>query len=60
MNFMYSIFFAAGVAGFAYAKLGRRIGYSDGKSVAIITGIMFVIGVVFFYTVMTYILKIKQ
>lgn len=60
MNSLYSLFFAAGVAGFAYAKFGRRIGYSDGKSVAMITGVVFVISLVFFYTMMTYVFKTNQ
>jgi len=51
MNLLYSLFFAAGVAAFAYAKFGRRIGYGNSQNVWIFVGISFIIAFIFFYTI---------
>lgn len=39
----YSFFFAAGVATFVYVKFGRKLGYSGGNAVWILTGAVFVV-----------------
>lgn len=50
MNFLYAIFFGAGVAGFAYTYLGRRAGYGNTQNVWLIVGVCFVIATIVFYT----------
>lgn len=57
MNFLYAIFFGAGVAGFAYTRLGRRVGYGNSQNVWLITGVAFVIATAVFYTIFAYILN---
>ncbi len=52
MNFMYAMFFGAGIAAFAYTKLGRRAGYGNTKEVTTITAVAFVLSTIFFYTVL--------
>jgi hypothetical protein len=56
MNILYSLFFAAGVAGFTYAKFGRRLGYSNAKSIWTMVGITFVISFFVFFTLTTMLL----
>jgi hypothetical protein len=58
MTPMYSFFFAAGVAGFAYMKLGRRVGYGNSKEVWTIVGICFGLSWVLFYSFATFVLHI--
>jgi hypothetical protein len=53
MNLLFSVFFGAGAATFAYTKLGRRVGYGNTGNVWLITGIVFVIASIIFYTVLT-------
>lgn len=52
MYLLYSVLFGAGVAAFAYSRVGRRVGYGNTQSVAIAIGAIFVIAAVFFYSVM--------
>lgn len=59
MNFMFSCFFAAGVAGFAYTKLGIRVGYGNGSTVWMIVGIAFIVALIFFYTFITYVVRLQ-
>lgn len=59
MELLYSIFFGAGVAGFAYVKLGRRVGYGNSSSVWMLVGIFFILGFVFFYTFTTRIVHLQ-
>lgn len=56
MKLLYSIFFGAGVAGFAYTKLGRRVGYGNQEYVWLIVGVVFVLVTAFFYTVMAFLI----
>ena len=51
-NLLYSIFFGAGVAGFAYSKLGPRLGYGKSQNVGITTGVIFVLSSIVFFTIM--------
>ena len=53
MNFLYSIFLGAGVAGIAYAKMGRRLGYGNPQNVWIVVGVVFVIVTIIFFTILT-------
>lgn len=51
MNFFFSLMFGAGVAAYAYSKLGRRVGYGNQGSVWLIVGVVFVISTIVFLTV---------
>jgi hypothetical protein len=53
MELLYAIFFGAGVAGVAYARMGRRLGYSNTQNVYTVVGIVFFMATVFFYTILT-------
>lgn len=53
MNFLYSIFFGAGVASIAYSRLGRRVGYGNSRNVWTIVGVIFVLATIVFFTVLT-------
>jgi hypothetical protein len=57
MNLLYAIFFGAGIAGFAYTRLGRRAGYGNTQNVAIITGVIFVLTTAVFFTILTTFIK---
>jgi hypothetical protein len=58
MNFLYSLFLGAGVAAFAYTKMGRRVGYGNTANVWLIVGVVFVLVTIFCYTLMAYVLHI--
>lgn len=58
MNLLYSLFIGAGVAGFAYTRMGRRAGYGNTQNVTIIVGVAFVLSTIVFYTIMAYILNV--
>jgi hypothetical protein len=51
MNLLYAIFFGAGVAAFAYTRLGRRAGYGNTGNVWTIVGVIFVIATAVFVTI---------
>jgi hypothetical protein len=52
MTFLYSIFFGAGVAGFAYSRMGRRLGYTNTGNVTVVVGVVFVLSSIFFFTIL--------
>ena len=52
MNLLYAVFFGAALAGFAYSKLGRRVGYGNQQSVWVIVGVAFVLATIIFYTIL--------
>ncbi len=53
MTFLYAIFFGAGVAGVAYSRLGRRVGYGNTQNVWIVVGVIFVIATAIFFTILS-------
>jgi hypothetical protein len=56
MKLLYALFFGAGVAGVAYSRLGRRVGYGNQANVWLIVGVVFVLVTFFFYTIMAFLL----
>jgi hypothetical protein len=58
MNLLYSLFFGAGVAGFAYTRMGRRVGYGNTQNVTLVVGVIFVLTTAVFYTILAYILHV--
>lgn len=54
MKLLYAIFFGAGVAGVAYSRLGRRVGYGNQANVWTIVGVIFVIVTIIFYTILSF------
>jgi hypothetical protein len=58
MDLLYSVFFGAGVAAFAYTKVGRRVGYGNTQNVTLAVGAIFILVTAFFFTVLAFILHI--
>ena len=54
MKLLYSLFFGAGVAGVAYTRLGRRVGYGNQTNVWLIVGVVFILITAFFYTILAF------
>ena len=52
MKLLYAVFFGAGVAGFAYTRPGRRVGYGNARNVWTVVGVIFVITSAIFYTIL--------
>lgn len=52
-----SIFFGAGVAAFAYTRMGRRVGYGNTQNVALVVGVVFLLTSIFFYTILATFIK---
>ena len=55
---MLSLLVAAGVGGFAYSKLGRRVGYGNTKEVWIIVAVAFVLSYFFVFSLTHFLLHI--
>jgi hypothetical protein len=53
MNFMWSVFFGAGVAAYVYSKFGRRLGYGNTQNQLIFTGVVFILSSLVFFTILT-------
>ena len=51
MDLLISAAFGAGVAAFAYSRLGRRVGYDNTQSIWVLIGVFFVIATAFFYSI---------
>ena len=54
MNLLYSIFFGAGIAAFVYSKMSRRVGYGNTQSITTLVVIVFLIAMIFFYTILRF------
>ncbi|HVV25539.1 MAG TPA: hypothetical protein VHC21_00695 [Candidatus Saccharimonadales bacterium] len=52
MRLLYALFFGAGVAGVAYTRLGRRVGYGNTQNVWTVVGVIFIISSIIFYTIL--------
>jgi hypothetical protein len=52
MDILYAAFFGAGVAGFAYTKMGARLGYTNTQNVTIVTAVIFIITTIIFFTIL--------
>ncbi|HVX57957.1 MAG TPA: hypothetical protein VHA37_09615 [Candidatus Saccharimonadales bacterium] len=57
MKLLYALFFGAGVAGIAYTRLGRRVGYGNQENVWLIVGVVFILVTAFFYTVLAFLIS---
>jgi len=53
MAILYSFFFGAGVAAFAYTRIGRRVGYGNSQNVFITIGVIFLLTTAAFFTVLS-------
>lgn len=53
-----ALFFAAGVGGFTYSKMSRRVGYGNNRPAIIITAVAAIIAFVFLYTFFSLVLNI--
>jgi hypothetical protein len=49
MNFLYALFFSAGVTALAYNKLARRVGYTNGKNVFYLLSAIFIFMFIIFF-----------
>jgi hypothetical protein len=58
MDFLYSLFFAAGVSAFAYTRMGRRIGYGNTSSVWVSVGVIFILVLIVFFTFLKFVLNV--
>jgi hypothetical protein len=54
MKLLYAIFFAAGAAGFAYSRMGKRVGYGNQANVWTIVGVTFILTAIIFYTILSF------
>ena len=53
MTLLYSIFFGAGIAAFAYSTIARRVGYGNNQNVVVLVGAIFIISAIVFYTILS-------
>ena len=51
---------AAGVAGWTYSKMGRRLGYSNTQSVWVVVGVAFALVFIFFETLLHYVIHLNS
>ncbi|MEO7364221.1 MAG: hypothetical protein ABIV43_01790 [Candidatus Saccharimonadales bacterium] len=58
MNPITSLFLAAGLAAFAYTKLGRRAGYGNTQNVVVIVAVVFVLTWIVAYTTLQFVLHL--
>jgi hypothetical protein len=52
MDFLFSVFFGAGLAAFTYSKMGRRLGYGNTGNVALVVGVVFIIASIVFFSIL--------
>ena len=55
-----SLMLAAGVAGWTYSKMGRRLGYSNTQSVWIVVGVVFALVFIFVETLLHYVIHLNS
>jgi hypothetical protein len=58
MDFLIALGFGAGVGGFAYSRMGRRVGYGNTGNVALVVGVIFLFSSLFFFTLLKFIFNI--
>lgn len=58
MNWLFSVFFGAGLAAWAYSRMNRRIGYGNTQSNVVLVLAVFIIASLAFYITLTTILSI--
>jgi hypothetical protein len=56
MNLLISVCFGAGVAAWVYSKMSPRLGYGNTKNIALVTGVVFLIASIVFYTILRFVL----
>lgn len=57
MKLLFALFFGAGVAAFAYSKMGRRVGYGNSQNIWTMIGVIFVITSIVFYTILAFLIS---
>lgn len=58
-NTLISFFIAAGVGGFVYSKMGRRIGYGNSRSVWLTVAVAFCLAFLFMWTLLHYLIHLS-
>jgi hypothetical protein len=51
MTFLYALCLSAGIAGFAYTRLGKRVGYTNTQNVIVVVGVIFVLSTIVSFTI---------
>lgn len=59
MNWLFSLFFGAGVAAWTFSKMSRRLGQGNTKSIVWLVGVVFVLSTLLFYSILVYLLKLS-
>ncbi|HET8992115.1 MAG TPA: hypothetical protein VFN31_03730 [Candidatus Saccharimonadales bacterium] len=58
MSFIYALFFGAGATALAYNTLGKRVGYTNGKSMFITLASIFVLTTIVFFTLLAFVIHV--
>jgi len=58
-NTIISLMLAAGVAGWTYSKMGRRLGYTNTGNVWLIVAVAFILVFVFLETLLHYVIHLN-
>jgi threonine/homoserine efflux transporter RhtA len=59
MNFIVALVVAAGVAYFAYSKLGRRAGYGNTQSILPTVAVSFILSFIIVFTILKFFIKLN-
>lgn len=59
-NVLISLFLGAGAAGWAYAKLGKRVGYGNSQNVWLLVGATFIFVFLVFLILLHFLLHLNQ
>ena len=54
MEFLYSVFFGAGLTAFVYSRMSRRVGYGNEKSIIPVLAVIFVVSTIIFFTIFSF------